>query len=85
MSQWSGERTTGAEAQSEPLLEGSIVSAIILMTLAEVWLPQNSLIQKCSLLLSQKWHSYKRKQISGNLQREKNIREESPAFCKFYC
>ena len=49
MSQWSGERTTGAEAQSEPLLEGSIVSAIILMTLAEVWSPQNSLIQKCSL------------------------------------
>ena len=39
MSKWPGERTTGAEAQSEPLLEGSIVSAIILTTLAEVWSP----------------------------------------------
>lgn len=45
VSKWTEERTTGAEAQCKPLLEGSIVSAIILMTLAEVWLFQNALVQ----------------------------------------
>lgn len=45
VSKWPEERTTGAKAQLKPLLEGSIVSAIILMTLVEVWLFQNALVQ----------------------------------------
>lgn len=52
LSKWPGERTAGVEVQSESLLEGSIVSAIILMTLAEVLSSRNSLIQRCSLFLS---------------------------------
>lgn len=55
------------EAQCEPLLEGSIVSIIILMTLAEVWSPQKSLIQKRSLSLTHIWRFHKRKVVSENL------------------
>lgn len=44
-SKWPGKSTTGALVQSEPLLEGSIVSVIILMKLPGVRSAQNALIE----------------------------------------
>lgn len=62
-------RTTGAQVLSEPLLEGSIVSAIILIKLPGVRSFQDSLIENCSFFLFHKRHSCKGKVNSEELKR----------------
>lgn len=81
---WLGERTTEAQAQSEPLLEGSIVSAIILIKLPGVRSALDALIENCSFFLFHKRHFCKRKVISEELQsNQEGKRFLAP--CKFHC